>query len=57
MSMQYPIRRLGLQDRHHFFGYYNKSPWDREGLRILAQQVPWMDQALTPDQYLAAAAV
>lgn len=49
MSMQYPIRRLGLQDRHHFFGYYNKSPWDREGLRILAQQVPWMDQALTPD--------
>lgn len=47
--MQYPIRRLGLQDRHHFFGYYNKSPWDRDGQRILAQQVPWMDQELTPD--------
>lgn len=35
-----PVRRVGSGDRHHFFGYYNKSPWDRSGRYLLAQQVP-----------------
>lgn len=42
-------RRVGLPGGpHHFFGYYNKSNWDRTGRYLLAQQVPWMDADLTP---------
>lgn len=43
-----PCRRVGAGDQHHFFGYYNKSAWDRSGRYLLAQQVPWMDAELTP---------
>ena len=41
-------RRLGDGRQHHFFGYYNKSSWDRSNRLVLAQQTPWMDQYLTP---------
>lgn len=46
-----PCRRVGPGDarQHHFFGYYNKSAWDRTGRYMLAQQVPWMDAELVPD--------
>lgn len=43
-----PCRRLGDGRQHHFFGYYNKSSWDRSNRLVLAQQTPWMDQYLTP---------
>lgn len=43
-----PCRRLGDASQHHFFGYYNKSAWDRSGRYVLAQQVPWMDAEYTP---------
>ncbi len=35
-----PLRRVGRGGGHHFFGYYNKRPWDRSGRYLLAQQVP-----------------
>lgn len=45
-----PVRRVdGGGGRHHFFGYYNKSNWDRSGRYLLAQQVPYRDVRLTPD--------
>jgi len=34
-----PIRRVGVGKKHHFFGYYNKHPWDNSGRYLLAQQV------------------
>ncbi|XPG67091.1 hypothetical protein ABL843_03805 [Variovorax sp. 350MFTsu5.1] len=44
-----PCRRVGADNpNHHFFGYYNKSTWDRSGRYLLAQQVPWMDTELQP---------
>lgn len=43
-----PCRRLGSGAQHHFFGYYDKSAWDRSGRYVLAQQVPAMDAVLTP---------
>jgi hypothetical protein len=43
-----PCRRLGDGRQHHFFGYYNKSSWDRGNRLLLAQQTPWMDQYLSP---------
>src|SRR3546814_9279822 len=46
----YPqCRRFGGNDKHHFFGYYNKSTWDRENRRVLALQVPTMDARLHPE--------
>ena len=44
-----PCRRLGDGRQHHFFGYYNKSSWDRSNRLIAAQRTPAMDQYLTPD--------
>ena len=44
-----PVRRVGDGQQHHFFGYYNKTNWDRSGRYLLAQQVPWKDARLTPD--------
>ncbi len=35
-----PVRRVGAGHQHHFFGYYNKRPWDTSGRYLLAQQVP-----------------
>jgi hypothetical protein len=41
--------RVSRNGRHHFFGYYNKSNWDPSGKLLLAHEVPWRDQYLTPD--------
>ncbi|MDR3065236.1 MAG: hypothetical protein LBV05_06945 [Comamonas sp.] len=43
-----PCRRVGDGALHHFFGYYNKSSWDRSDSLLAAQQIPWMDIYLTP---------
>jgi len=37
-----PLRRVGRDRGHHFFGYYNKSPWDSSGRYLLAQRVPML---------------
>lgn len=29
---------------HHFFGYYDKCPWDRSGRYVLAMEVGFMDR-------------
>ena len=44
-----PYRRVGDGSWHHFFGYYNKSNWDKGNRLLLAQRTPWMDQYLTPE--------
>ncbi len=44
-----PCRRVGDGSCHHFFGYYNKSNWDKDNRLLLAQRTPWMDQYLTPE--------
>lgn len=44
-----PCRRIGSGDKHHFFGYYNKTVWDRSGRYLLAQQTADMDADLTPE--------
>ena len=49
LKKSYPCRRVGSGDKHHFFGYYNKTAWDRSDRYLLANQVPMMDADLTPD--------
>lgn len=44
-----PCQRVGTDDQHYFFGYYNKSNWDSTNRYILAMQVPWADQVIDPD--------
>jgi hypothetical protein len=45
-----PCHRLGAPaGPNHFFGYYNKTVWDRSGRYLLANQTPFMDAVLTPD--------
>jgi hypothetical protein len=42
-------RRVGSGDRHHFFGYYNKTNWDRTGRYLLGHEVPVKTARLTPE--------
>ena len=49
ISKTSPIRRLGSGSKHHFFGYYNKSTWDRSDRYLLANQVPMMDADVKAD--------
>ena len=44
-----PARKLGTDAGHHFFGYYNKSSWDRGDRYLLAQRTPYKDVRLTPE--------
>lgn len=48
-SFPCPVRKVGNSEAHHFFGYYNKSIWDREGRRMLAQRVPYKTRNLRFD--------
>lgn len=41
-----PVSRLGDGSAHHFFGYYNKSPWSADGKRMLANRVDVMQAEL-----------
>lgn len=45
---RFPCRRVGLDTHHHFFGYYNKSPWDLSDRYLAAQRVPMMTADITP---------
>jgi len=48
MSGQFPCRRVGAGDRHHFFGYYNKTNWDRTGRYLLSHEVAEKTAPLSP---------
>jgi hypothetical protein len=38
------VRALTAGPRHHFFGYYDKRPWNARGTRILAHEVAIYDR-------------
>lgn len=43
-------RRFGADGASYFFGYYNKSPWDRTGRWLLAHRSPLHGGALTGEE-------
>lgn len=48
-SSRFPIARLGNGEAgHHFFGYYNKTPWDGAGARVLSHRIHVMQAELGP---------
>jgi len=49
-SSEHPApRRIGSDSQHYFFGYYNKSNWNRTGRYLLAHQAAWPDRKIEPD--------
>lgn len=44
-----PVRAVTAGPRHHFFGYYDKCPWDAMGRYILALEVGFLDRPPGPD--------
>ena len=44
-----PVRRITQGPFHHFFGYYDKTPWDAGGRYLLALRVAFMDRPPTPE--------
>jgi len=39
-----PARRVTPQGAHHFFGYYDKSPWNADGSLVLAHEATFNDR-------------
>lgn len=46
------VHALTKGPQHHFFGYYDKSPWDASGTLLLAARASFMDRPPTPDDPL-----
>jgi hypothetical protein len=44
-----PVSRVTEGPGYHFFGYYDKSPWDATGRYLLAMRVPFMDRPPTAE--------
>ncbi len=43
-----PVRGLTRGPKCHFFGYYDKSPWDATGRYVLGLETTFMDRPPTP---------
>jgi hypothetical protein len=44
-----PVHRVTSCPNHHFFGYYDKCPWDANERYLLALEVGFIDRMPTPD--------
>ena len=49
LSSLRPARRATAGPLHHFFGYYDKCPWDATGRYLLAKAVAFLHRPPTPD--------
>jgi len=47
-----PVQRITEGPFYHFFGYYDKFPWDITGRYILGMQVSFMNRPPTPEDVL-----
>lgn len=46
---QVPARAVTRGPLHHWFGYYDKTPWSGDGRRLLANEVGFADRQPNPD--------
>lgn len=44
-----PVHAVTAGPRHHFFGYYDKTPWDERGRHLLALETDIVDRMPGPD--------
>jgi hypothetical protein len=47
-----PARAVTSGPKHHFFGYYDKTPWDRTGRYLLANEIDFVGRQPKPDEAL-----
>lgn len=47
-----PARAVTKGPKHHFFGYYDKIPWDSTGRYLLAMEVDFIDRQPKPGEEL-----
>lgn len=45
-----PVKRVTDGPRHHFFGYFDKFPWDRTGKRLLAHEIDFTARQPEPGE-------
>lgn len=45
-----PARAVTRGPRHHWFGYYDKTPWDRTGRYLLANEIAFVDRQPKPGE-------
>lgn len=48
-----PAQAVTRPPRHHYFGYYDKSPWDATGRYVLSLEVDFMDRQQEPSDVAA----
>ena len=51
--MERTVQRLTHGPRHHFFGYYDKCPWDATGRYVLALETGFSDRPPGPEDNAA----
>jgi hypothetical protein len=49
---RFPARAVTAGPKHHFFGYYDKCPWDRTGRYLLAMEIGFHDRQPKPGEEL-----
>src|SRR5688572_7562531 len=42
--LKLPARAVTKGPKHHFFGYYDKTPWDKTGRYLLANEIGFVDR-------------
>lgn len=47
-----PARAVTRGPKHHFFGYYDKTPWDKTGRFLLAHEIDFADRQPNPGEEL-----
>jgi len=47
-----PAKAVTRGPKHHFFGYYDKCPWDRTGRYVLAMEIDFCDRQPNPGEPL-----
>src|SRR4051812_7034687 len=47
-----PARAVTTGPKHHFFGYYDKTPWDKTGRYLLAHEVGFAARDPNPGEPL-----
>lgn len=45
-----PVKRVTNGPKHHFFGYFDKFPWDRSGKRLLSMEVDFVARQPVPGE-------
>jgi len=49
LNPPFRMRPVTSGPKHHFFGYYDKSPWDSTGRYMLGMEVGFVDRPPTPE--------